>query len=928
MTTTHEAPNPPDYLTIGFAKIDEDLGYLMDCLREMLESLGRADLAAHLPWSKTGVATPVEELPAHLGLVYAMAFQLLNMVEENAAAAMRIMRESHEGLAAERGLWGDQLAQLQKTGHSAQAIAAAFSKVRVEPVLTAHPTEAKRLAVLDQHRALYAMMLTRDQVTPSQAKSLRARVKAGLERLWRTGEILLEKPTLTDERRNLLHYLRDVFPAVLPELDERLRLAWESAGLDLDALDKAAHRPEIRFGTWVGGDRDGHPGVTAEVTAETLARLRANALVVIHRQLSGLAERLSLSEWLQHAPPSLKEAQARAAKALGQVGPVGPIGLGTATENEPWRRFVQLMLARLPIEVVPGQLAQVRQGTGLYKFPAELREDLEALSQSLVDVGAQRLVEADVQPVIRALSVFGFHLAHLDVRQNSAFHVKALSQLMGAAGIDGSQWEEWSEPERIRFLEKELRSPRPFLHPSDSAGPEADTVLACYRVLNTHIQEHGADGLGSLIVSMTRRLSDLLVVYLLAREAGLLCSRPEGMVCLLPVVPLFETIDDLEQGADILRAFLETPVTRTSLEFHAKQAGRPSELCQQVMVGYSDSNKDAGILASQWALQKAQTRLAAVGADLNVAIRFFHGRGGTVSRGAGPTHRFLEALPPGSLSGNIRLTEQGETIAQKFGNNITAAYNLELLMAGVTATTLRHSVADNGPHPLMPILEKLAESSKQAYRELLDADGFLTFFRQATPIDALEQSRIGSRPSRRTGAPSLADLRAIPWVFSWNQARFYLPGWFGVGSALKQLTDEERALLGVHLKSWPFLRYLLTNIESSIASSDRELMDAYTQLVVDPAIRERIGSRIINEWELTRSMLETIRGPMAERRPRMLRTLELRSDALRVLHHQEIHLLAKWRRLQADGNDAEADGLVPALQLTINAIASGLRTTG
>lgn len=927
MSTTHSGPNPPDYLTIGFDKIDADLSFLMECLREVLESLGRHDLATHLPWSETATDTDVADLPPHLGLVYAIAFQLLNMVEESSAGAMRELREASEGLTAERGLWGDQLSRLKAAGFDAAAIAKAFGKVRVEPVLTAHPTEAKRLAVLDQHRALYALLEARGEgkLSPTRESVLRAKLRAGLERLWRTGEILLEKPTLTDERRNVLHYLREVFPAVLPELDDRLRAAWRHVGFDPAAIDSVADLPRIRFGTWVGGDRDGHPGVTAEVTAESLERLRANALVVLHRQLSTLAERLSLSEWLQPPPPSLVKARAQFAAALGPDA--APILAGN--QGEPWRQLVKLMLARLPIEVVPGQLAQVRHGAALYQHPHELRADLELLCESLREVGADRLIESEVQPVVRALAVFGFHLAQLDIRQNSAFHVKALAQLMGAAGIDGSQWEEWSETERLRFLEKELRSPRPFLHPSASAGPEADTVLACYRVLAKHIKRHGADGLGSLIVSMTRRLSDLLVVFILAREAGLMRSFPEGMVCLLPVVPLFETIDDLEQGPGILRAYLDLPVVRKSLEFHAKRAGRSGELLQQVMVGYSDSNKDAGILASQWALQKAQSQLAEVGAKMGVAIRFFHGRGGTVSRGAGPTHRFLEALPHGSLSGDIRLTEQGETIAQKFGNHSTAAYNLELLLAGVTAATVRHSTPDHAGHPLAPLLERLAETSRVAYRRLLEAEGFLTFYRQATPIDALEHSRIGSRPSRRTGQPSLADLRAIPWVFSWNQARFYVPGWFGAGSALASLSEQEIAEIRGHIRSWPFLHYVLTNIESSIASSDRELMHDYASLVEDAALRSRIFKMIDDERELTRSMLEKLRGAeMSQRRPRMIKTLQLRSDALRILHHQEIHLLREWRSHRATGRDAEADALLPTLQLTINAIASGLRTTG
>ncbi|MCE9611091.1 MAG: phosphoenolpyruvate carboxylase [Chthoniobacter sp.] len=920
--------NAPDYIAIGFEKIDRDLRFLVECLGEVLTELGLGPLAQHLPWFGPGAkAEDAEALPPQLGLVYSIAFQLLNMVEENTAAAMRSLRETSEGLTAERGLWGDQLRRLKAAGFTPEEIADAFRHVRVEPVLTAHPTEAKRLAVLEQHRALFALIDARESgsPTPSAQTLLREQTKAALERLWRTGEILLEKPSLADERRNVLHYLRDVFPAVLPELDARLRLAWQDAGFD-PALLHGATLPAVRFGTWVGGDRDGHPGVTAEVTAETLERLRANALVLLHRQLSALVGKLSLSAWMQPPPTALVELREKIAASLGDTGRA----ILAQNAGEPWRQFGELLLARLPVEIAPHQLAQIRAGSGLYQHAEELAADLRALHDSLTAVGATRLAESDVAPVLRALDVFGFHIAQLDIRQNSAFHAKALTQLMGAAGIDGSQWEDWSETERLRFLEKELQSPRPFLHGSVSAGPEADAVLGCYRVLAAHIARCGADGIGALIVSMTRRLSDLLVVYVLAREAGLTRMLREGLVCMLPVVPLFETLSDLEAGPAILQSFLDEPMTRRSLDFLAWNWGREKRpLSQQVMVGYSDSNKDSGIFASQWGLQKAQSRLAQLGRDAGVRIRFFHGRGGTVSRGAGPTHRFLEALPPGSLGGDIRLTEQGETIAQKFGNLPTATFNLELLVAGVTGTTLRHERAGIGLPALAPVLEKLLHSSQQAYRRLLDTPDFLTFYRQATPIDALEHSRIGSRPARRTGQPSLADLRAIPWVFSWSQARFYVPGWFGAGSGLSALNDDELAALAGQMRAWPFLHYVLTNIESSIASSDLELMHAYAGLVGDEALRARFMALILAEWRLTKTMLEKLRGvPMTERRPRMLKTLQLRAEALRVLHLQEIAMLRRWRALRAAGDEPAAEALLPDLLLSINAIASGLRTTG
>jgi len=879
-----------NYLDKGFHQLDNDLAFLMECFSEVLEGMKLSDLAVWLPW--TGKTLPAGIAPAQVGLVYSIAFQLLNLVEEDVASAVRDEREDAEGLAAEQGCWGAQLARLREAGIPEPAVLKGLAATRVEPVLTAHPTEAKRLSVLEQHRTLARLLAEwkRGAATPSQRNAVRNNIKAVLERLWRTGEILLEKPTLADERRNVLHYMADVFPEVLPKLDERLRYAWECAGFKSELPNERL--PQIRFGTWVGGDRDGHPGVTAKVTEETLAELRGAAVKLMQRKLRELAEKMSFSAWMLPPPGDWE------------------IAFGV---QEPWKENVLSLERRL--------------GEGAFRFSHELADELKELQSALVEAGASRLAVSDVQPVLRMLDTFGFHLAKLDIRQNSQFHESALNQLLQAAGI-GDGVKRWDASMRLKFMLDELRSPRPFLHSSASAGPEADAVLACYRVLATHIDACDTDGIGSLIVSMTRSLEDLLTVYLLAREAGLTRALPTGLVCLLPVVPLFETVDDLESAPGILRTFLDHPVTRRSVEFQRK---RGSRVVQQVMVGYSDSNKDGGILASQWALQKAQLALASAGQDAGVDIAFFHGRGGTVSRGAGPTHRFLDALPPGTLCGNIRLTEQGETIAQKFGHPQTAAYNLELLLAGVTATTTVHQAGGAHDPALAAILERLAESSRVAYRRLLDAEHFIPFYREATPIDALEHSRIGSRPSRRTGQATLADLRAIPWVFSWNQSRFYVPGWFGAGSGLAELAktapeDFEKLRNGV--KGWPFLHYVLTNVESSIASTDLDTMKAYADMVTDPEVRAALWTIIEEEWTLTQAMLEKLRGrPMQSRRPRMLKTLALRADALEVLHVQQRDILRRWREVCKTDKTA-GDNMLPELLLSINAIASGLRTTG
>jgi len=916
-----------DYVALGFEKIERDLQFLIGCLEEVLRSLGHEDLAALLPWTGKELPCDLDALPPQTALVYSIAFQLLNLVEENAAAQMRALREGELGVTAEPGLWGQALANLRERGFTGPEIADRLPCIRIEPVLTAHPTEAKRLSVLDQHRAIYQLIQERERalLTPTDTKRLHSQTRAALERLWRTGEILLTKPEITDERRNVLYYLRDVFPSVLPRLQTRLRSAWEYAGFDPALIDAPGHTPRICFGTWVGGDRDGHPGVTPEVTAETLERLRVNALIVLHRELTRLTDTLTLSGWMQPLPPAMAEAQKEMIAALGGRKPASL----PAHSDEPWRDFVGLMIALLPVQLAPNRLADLRETPGVYQHPRELEAHLRLLHDSLVEIGAGRLAALDVRPALRAVKTFGFHLADLDIRQNSAYHDKAIGQLLTAAGLDGADFGDWPENDRLSFLDRELRSPRPFLHANASAGPEADSVLGCYRVLARHIERYGPAGIGALIVSMTRRRSDLLAVYLLAREAGLTCFLPEGLTCVLPIVPLFETISDLERAPGILRGFLDHPATHSSLRFQQKGA---KQLIQQVMVGYSDSNKDAGILASQWAVHEGQAEIAAVGDETGVAIRFFHGRGGTVSRGAGPTNRFLEALPPGSLCGDIRLTEQGESIAQKYGTLSTATYNLELLVAGVTSATLSPSSNAEGEAALRQICPALSEASQIAYRKLIEAPGFIDFFRQATPIDALEHARIGSRPSRRTGQASLADLRAIPWVFSWNQSRFYVPGWYGVGSGLQYLADHNEAAFRAvreNLRSSPFLYYVLTNVESSMASTDLDLMRAYAALVEDEEIRDRLFNMIWEEWTRTRAMLTEVRGqPTAQRRPRMLKTLQLRAEALRLLHLDQIRLLTRWRAARKEGRDADAEAMLPDLFLSVNAIASGLRTTG
>ncbi|TVQ53561.1 MAG: phosphoenolpyruvate carboxylase [Rhodobacteraceae bacterium] len=915
-------------------RFERTLGFLMGAFAEVLESLGEGAVARRLPWrdlwagDRPAPEGAAEAPPERVAQAFSIAFQLMTQAEENAAAQRRRIAEDAGALVAESGSWDGCFARSAAAGHAPEAIAAALASTRVEPVLTAHPTEAKRQTVLRHHRVLYRLIveLENPMWTRAERAALEAEARACIERLWRTGEIFLEKPSVADERRNVLHYLVEVFPTALRGLDRGLSAAWARAGFAPALLD--GRRPQLRFGDWVGGDRDGHPFVDAATTAETLALFRAEGVALAAALLDDLGARLSLSGLRQTAPQALTEWIEARAEALGEAGAAAL----ARNRDEPWRQAVNLMAAALPNASAP---------PAAYRAAAALADDLRRLRDSLIAVGAARLAADDVEPALRQIETFGFHLATLDVRQNSAFYDRALASLLAASGEpDGANYPEWDAPRRAALMARECSSPRPFAGPGprdDDApgrpalGPEATDAVGALRVLAEHSARFGDEGLGALIVSMTRSAEDLLAVFLFAREAGLTHMAEDGPWLPMPVVPLLETIDDLERGPAILEAFLDAPIVRRSLDRQAQAAGF-SEPVQQVMVGYSDSNKDGGLVASWWALYRAQAALSALGRRRGVRIRFFHGRGGAIGRGAGPTHRFLRALPPDTVRGDLRMTEQGESISQKYANRITATHQLELLLAGALGATLDRR---EDPERLVAAMDRLAATARAAYGALVGAEGFFDFFAGATPIDAIEQTRIGSRPARRTGKRTLADLRAIPWSFAWNQARFGLPGWFGLGAALSAVREDDPALFAdlVAAKAeetrWPPFHYLISNAATAWASSSPEVMARYADLVEDAALRAVFLDAILAEHARTGEALAAIYGaPVARSRAGVQRMIDLRDAALTPLHEHQIALLRGWRAARASGDAAAAEALLRETLVSVNAIASGLGGTG
>jgi phosphoenolpyruvate carboxylase len=885
-------------------KWDEDVAFLLECFNRSLISIGESDLAE---FSRQAFATPPTadaHFPPRGAEALSLAFQLIGMAEENAANQMRRMSEVARGPASSPGTWTHQLQLLRETSFTGPQIGAIIPRIFVQPVLTAHPTEAKRTSVLERHREIYLMLVERETMlrSPLEQTALDRRIETAIEALWRTGEMILDRPDVDSEIRGTLHYICNVFPGVLQLMSERFRQSWEW----VFPGEEVPTTPRLSFGSWVGGDRDGHPFVTTAVTRAALESLRRNALDVLREYLSSLAAQLTISDAIQPAPSWFTQQLAQFDRDL-------PAG----RSSEPWRRFVHLMIQRLPRGDQGDPQARV------YARPAELEHDLRLLASALEEIGAQAIAREYVVPVQALVDAYGFHGAALDIRQNSAFHSRAIAQLMEAAGTDGSSFAEWPEDRRRRWIDLELASPRPFTVSTAALPPEASASVDLFRLLREWISAHGPSGIGSFIVSMTHAPSDLLAVYLLAREAGLVHGSPGELTSEIAVTPLFETIDDLESSPAIMAEFLAHPAVRRSLKY-IQERDRTERPVQEIMIGYSDSNKDGGILASQWHLRKAQIRLTAVAEAAGVDFRFFHGRGGTIGRGAGPMNAFLASLPGGTLKGGIRTTEQGEVIAQKYANRLTAALHLERMLAGATRWTLMHrQPSTETPAAVEELTELAAATSRRVYRELIGTTGFMEFFAHATPIDAIESSRIGSRPARRTGRRTLDDLRAIPWVFSWSQARFNLPGWYGVGSAFHEVcgADPGRWSLFVRAaKEWPFLSYLLHNVEFSVAAADPELMAEYAMLVEDQSIRERILGQILAEYELTKQVLARLYPHDREaRRPRLVKAVAIRRNALTRLHREQIQLLHRWR----GGEDC-----LPSLLVTVNAVAGGLKTTG
>lgn len=896
-------------LNIPFQKITEDRSFIVDCYLEMLTRINENEIVALINNTSGDIPEVSEVSSEKIIQSLSIYFQLMTLVEENAATQFRRRLEDRETISTIRGSWAETIQEWNKNGIGEDDMLHAIASTTVIPVLTAHPTEAKRVTVIEIHRELYLLLVQKENSSLSKMEqnAIRENIIHLLERWWRTGEIYLEKPDIRDERANVLHYLSKVFPYVLNQSDQQLKRSWIELGLNPHKIKNPDVFPKFNFGSWVGGDRDGHPFVTPAVTKETLALHRKAALTLIKEELVQLAKKISVSALTNPVPFLLTEAISKKSKALGEAGT-------KAIERnyyEPWRQFVNLMICQLDQTITEN----FTESTAYYKSGNALEQDLKLLRELLIENGLQGIAEGVLFPVERIVQCFGFHLAKLDIRQNSAFHDKAIVQILKATGEQDTDFEHWEEAKRVGFLNHLLQHPAPITDVTVSYGPEADNVLDCYRTIRQHINQYGADGIGSFIISMTRNLSDLLVVYFLMRETQLLNTN-------LKVVPLLETIGDLQNGPEILDRFLQHPVTKE----RAEKTGNK----QEVMLGYSDSNKDGGTIASKWNLYKAEKALVEIGRKHDTEIYFFHGTGGTISRGGGKYHRFLESMPENTVCGTMKITVQGESVAQLFGNPMTAKYNLNALASGVAKHQIqkKHSISSTYPTDVM---ELLAQKSFEHYRSLIETPGFIEFYSKATCIDVLEKSKIGSRPARRTGTRTLNDLRAIPWVFSWNLSRITLTGWYGLGEALSYLKaerteDYKRLKQSIH--QWSFFKFLMIQTETNLILSNLEMMKRYAALDENAAEQELFLNKLITDREKGIQLIEELfEESAAVRRSGQLDNLNWRNDKLAVLHQLHINYLKQWREMSEE-HGTEKEKTLNKLLSIINALSSGLKNTG
>ncbi len=791
----------------------------------------------------------------------------------------------------------EALQRLAAAGIGAEQAAALLDRALIVPVLTAHPTEVMRKSMIDHRARIAELMRLRDRgrTETADGELIEQAILRQIALLWQTRPLRRERLYVADEVDIALAYLRDAILPVVPALYAR----WERL---------LSHRPRsfLRLGSWIGGDRDGNPNVDADSLRLALKRASQAALASYLEQLHSLGAELSISTELA----TTTDAVAQLAEKSGDTY--------AARRDEPYRRAITGIYARLAATytVMTGQTAPRPPSVAgaPYATAQELRTDLVAIAHSLGDPGSGLLgTGGALGRLIRGVETCGFHLATLDLRQNADVHERVVADLLRVAGV-ASDYLSLDEASRVAVLRRELASERLLASPFAAYEPETTTELAIVHAAAAAHALYGPAAITSYVVSKTESVSDLLEVDLLLKEGGLYRPRQAGPASIM-AVPLFETITDLANAPQVMRDWLALDEVRDA----ARRRGY-----QEVMVGYSDSNKDGGYLTSVWSVDRATRALAVVFAEADVTMQIFHGRGGSVGRGGGSSFAGIRAQPEGTVQGRIRITEQGEVIAAKYGTRESAAASLESITSATLLASLEHAAASPADAVrYAAAMDTLSKDAFRSYRALVyETEGFNAVFRQMTPLAEITDLKIGSRPASRTSSDRIEDLRAIPWVFSWAQARVMLPGWYGVGQALERFPDQP--LLREMLAVWPFFQATLDNLEMVLAKSDMAIAARYATLVSDRALGDRIFGRIRDAWNGTHDALLRVTGEtrLLEKNPALDASIRLRLPYIEPLNLLQVELLKRHRAGETDAR--VRDGI----QLSINAVATALRNSG
>lgn len=872
----------------------------VESFRVRRSEIDRAELASMFDGIDIHQAIPVIRAFTH--------FALLANVAEDIHRERRRQIHVAAGEPPQDSSLAATYAKLESAELDSATVADALADALVSPVITAHPTETRRRTVFDtQHRITQLMRLRmRGHHHTDDGREIERELRRNILTLWQTALIRLSRLKIQDEIETGLRYYPAAFFEVVPQVNAQVRNALRSRWPDAELLNK----PILRPGSWIGGDRDGNPNVTADVVRLATGGAAYTALEHYFNEITALEEELSMS--------------ARLVKISDELAALADQCHEPARADEPYRRALRVIHARLTAtasEILDRQPEHVLDlGLESYETPAELLADLDVVDNSLRVNGSAVLADDRLSRLREAVHVFGFHLSGLDMRQNSEVHEEVVAELLAWAGVH-PDYRSLPEPDRVELLAAEVATRRPLIGEgaelSELARKELDIVAAAARA----VKVFGSQAVPNYIISMCQSVSDMLEAAVLLKEVGLLDVSGPHTYTPVGIVPLFETIDDLQRGSSILEQALDLPVYRAIV------AARGDS--QEVMLGYSDSNKDGGYLAANWALYRAELDLVESARKTGIRLRLFHGRGGTVGRGGGPSYDAIRAQPPGAVNGSLRITEQGEVIAAKYAEPQTAHRNLETLLAAtLEATLLDIEGLGDAAGPAYEVLDDLAARAQRAYSELVhETPGFVEYFKASTPVSEIGALNIGSRPTSRKPTTSISDLRAIPWVLAWSQSRVMLPGWYGTGTAFEGWINEGDGRLEVLqdlYRRWPFFRTVLSNMAQVLAKADLGLAARYSELVSDGQLRRRVFDKIADEYTRTLRMHKLITGQedLLADNPALARSVFNRFPYLEPLNHLQVELLRRYR----SGDDDEL--VQRGILLTMSGLATALRNSG